>query len=272
MLRPLLAAAADVGGTETAAGGAPDSELGVELFLSAVDPGVASKPDGLPNTVGPAIDPGMAAALTDGVPKVCTCFLCTGATGEKIDGPDGDDPADSDPDTGIFAGDDLFGSPTGGIVNENGNVRGQCSDGKGKRDDVGVSRKARDGERDDSGLDKIAELAAEAVAGTPDGIFGRDWVVGDISWPAVRLVLGEGAGFNAVGDSDKALTVDVEGTAQATELASRVNTLLQSSPGDMVDGDEADLLLSPCKESSWDLFSSMSRTQMFFMNRKARSF
>ncbi len=87
--------------------------------------------------------------------------------------------------------------------------------------------------------------------------------MGDNSWSAVRLGLGEGAGFNAVGDSDKALTVDVEGTAQATELASR---------GDMVDGDEADLLLSPCKESSWDLFSSMSRTQMFFMNRKARSF
>ncbi len=125
MLRPLLADAADVGGTETAAGGAPDNELGVELILSAVDPGVASKPDGLPNTVGPAIDPGMAAALTDGVPKVCTCFLCTGATGprvERIGEPDGEDPAEWDPDTGIFAGDDLFGSPTDGIVNENGNV------------------------------------------------------------------------------------------------------------------------------------------------------
>lgn len=216
MLRPLLTAAADVGDTETAAGGAPDNELELELILSAVDPGVASKPDGLPNTVGPAIDPGIAAALTDGVPKVCTCVLCTGATGarvEKIDGPDGDDPADWDPDTGIFAGDDLFGSPTDGIANENGNVGEYFSDGKGKRDDVGVSRKARDGERDDSGLEEIAELAAEAVAGTPDGIFGRDWVVVDISWPAVRLVLGEGAGFNAVGDSDKALTVDVEGTA-----------------------------------------------------------
>ena len=122
---PLLADATDVGGNETVAGGVPVNDLGVEVILSAVDPGVASKPDGLPNTVGPATDPGMAGAIADGLPKVCTCVLCTGATGarvEKIDGPDGDDPADSDPDTGIFAGDDSIGRPTDGIANENGKL------------------------------------------------------------------------------------------------------------------------------------------------------
>lgn len=120
------------------------------------------------------------------------------------------------------------------------------------------------------GFDTVGEftgLAAEAVSGTCANIPVDDvWDVVDAPRSTVGIVVGEGAGFDALDDPHIVLTVDAESTEAAFELADKtdwfagVRSSLQLSKEDIVAERDVGLFMSPSLKSSCDLSLPMPWT------------